>query len=244
MRKKALWMIGIAALVLVIIFGTRQFVIGNNHSLLTEEKINKIVKEKYPGELLSSELTNAKGSKHYKVIVKGKNGTYVVLADANTGEIQQLNQVEKKDPAESKPEENLLTKEEAEKMASKDGTVKSTEFNKEKQLYSVTVENEKTQSIIEINARTRKVENKKEITKTEEQAEPKTQISEKEAKNIALKKMNGTVTDIELNDDDGVLVYEVEMETDKEEAIIFINAFTGEIDGTEKETKDDDDDDE
>ncbi|WP_339148578.1 MULTISPECIES: PepSY domain-containing protein [unclassified Sutcliffiella] len=55
-------------------------------------------------------------------------------------------------------------------------------------------------------------------------------LSRDEAIEIALNEVPGKVDDVELDEDNGVKVYEVEIEVDEDsEATIIINAYTGEI---------------
>lgn len=68
-------------------------------------------------------------------------------------------------------------------------------------------------------------------------------ISHEEAKKIALQKFDGTITEFELDEDDGHLIYEVEMENGNQEAEFEIDAKTGKILEMEIDTDDDDDED-
>ncbi len=55
-------------------------------------------------------------------------------------------------------------------------------------------------------------------------------ITAEESKNIALEKIPGTVEEVELDEEDGFFVYEVEVETkDGKEYEFMIDAQTGEI---------------
>ena len=64
--------------------------------------------------------------------------------------------------------------------------------------------------------------------KTEEPAP--SMLSREEAIKIAITEVPGRVEDIELDEEDGIKVYEVDIEVDDEsEATILINAYTGEI---------------
>lgn len=54
-------------------------------------------------------------------------------------------------------------------------------------------------------------------------------ISLEQAEEIALNKFGGKIRDIELGEDDGRWIYEVEMQNGKQEAEIEIDAYTGEI---------------
>ena len=66
-------------------------------------------------------------------------------------------------------------------------------------------------------------------------------ISPEEAKTIALKLANGEITDFELDEDDGRLIYEIEIKTKDSEHEIKIDAYTGKV--LEHEIDQDDDDD-
>lgn len=68
-------------------------------------------------------------------------------------------------------------------------------------------------------------------------------ISENKAKEIALGQFDGTVAEIELDEDDGKYVYEVEVENQNGEATIEIDAYTGKVVLLDIESEVDDDDD-
>ncbi|MFK2825381.1 PepSY domain-containing protein [Bacillus sp. B190/17] len=82
--------------------------------------------------------------------------------------------------------------------------------------------------------------NEKESTDSTPSA-PSTPITEEQAKNIALEKVTGTIIEVDLDDEDGQLVYEVDIDQSKtKEATVVINAYTGEIEAITFETKDTD----
>src|SRR5699024_9559311 len=64
----------------------------------------------------------------------------------------------------------------------------------------------------------------KEPTDTKE-----TVLSISEVSNIALSHFSGSIDDVELEDEDGRLYYEVEIERDEQEAEMKIDAYTGEV---------------
>ena len=67
------------------------------------------------------------------------------------------------------------------------------------------------------------------VPPVEEEPAP-SMLTRDEAIEIALKEVPGKVEDVELDDEDGIKVYEVEIEVDDDsEATIIINAYTGEI---------------
>jgi uncharacterized membrane protein YkoI len=63
----------------------------------------------------------------------------------------------------------------------------------------------------------------------EKTAKEQKRISYDEAKAIALNKFDGTIKEIELDEDDGRWIYEVELKKGKQEADMEIDAYTGEI---------------
>lgn len=71
----------------------------------------------------------------------------------------------------------------------------------------------------------------KQQTQKKEQKQEKKQtiISRQQAINIALSKFSGKVEDVELDDDDGRLIYEIEIENGDKEAEFEIDAITGKI---------------
>src|SRR5699024_1310456 len=56
-----------------------------------------------------------------------------------------------------------------------------------------------------------------------------TVLSISEVSNIALSHFSGSIDDVELEDEDGRLYYEVEIERDEQEAEMKIDAYTGEV---------------
>jgi uncharacterized membrane protein YkoI len=233
LNRKSVGIAGTVILILLLIFGTRELVNGNNDSTLNKEKINEIISTKYPGKIISTVRTNREGNPQYKTVLKGENGVYVIWSDANSGEILKLNRTKKEESV--KP---LLSKEEAAKIAAAEGKVLSSEFNKENKIYLVTIEKESKKYTVEINANSGKIQNIKELNPVTESPKPKTKITEQEARQIAQKEVKATITEVELDDDDGVLVYEIEVETETQEGQVIINAFTGEVASITMETKD------
>ncbi|MFJ7752973.1 PepSY domain-containing protein [Peribacillus muralis] len=66
-----------------------------------------------------------------------------------------------------------------------------------------------------------------------QQAVDKAKVSMEEAEKIALKKVDGQVTDAELDSEDGGLVYELEIKQDKKEYDVAVDAMTGKVLKTE-----------
>lgn len=67
-------------------------------------------------------------------------------------------------------------------------------------------------------------------------------ISQQQAIEIAEEAVNGTVTEVELDEDDNQYVYELELNTSYGEAEVEVDAVTGKVLDKEYDNEDDDDD--
>ena len=115
------------------------------------------------------------------------------------------------------------------------GTVTDFELDEDdgRKVYEIEIENGTYEYEFEIDAfttanQTNKVASAKRVMLTKDQA-----IA------IAMKQATGTVTDFELDDDDGRKVYEIEIENGTYEYEFDIDAFTGEVLKFEKDREDD-----
>ncbi|PTM51332.1 PepSY domain-containing protein [Desmospora activa] len=63
----------------------------------------------------------------------------------------------------------------------------------------------------------------------QKQPKDKKRISYEQAKKVALSKFDGKITEIELDEDDGRWIYDVEIKNGKQEADVEIDAYTGEV---------------
>ncbi|MBN6204878.1 PepSY domain-containing protein [Ralstonia pickettii] len=119
-----------------------------------------------------------------------------------------------------------------------------TEFDLEKEngrvVYDMEIKGENVKYDLEVDADTGEVlevkeksykNNKEQAVKTENNIENNKEniISVKEAEEIAQKEFSGTLTEIELDEDDGRYVYEVELREGAQEAEMEIDAVTGKI---------------
>lgn len=84
-------------------------------------------------------------------------------------------------------------------------------------------------------------ENDKESNKATEKPAKKAAFDMAKAEKIALKEFDGTVTSTDLDEDDGHLIYEVEVHNGKKEAEIEIDAYTEEVIAVSIEQEDSDD---
>jgi len=118
------------------------------------------------------------------------------------------------------------------------------------QLYKLTMLKEHIVYDVLVNGRTgevlsfKKSKDQEPSIKHEEPAKPdgssrSTPITKDQAKKIALKKVSGTITEVDLDDENGQLVYEIDIQqTKKKEATVVVNAYTGKIEAITFETDD------
>ena len=70
---------------------------------------------------------------------------------------------------------------------------------------------------------------------------PARMLTKKQAGNIALKRVKGTITDIDLDEDDGRWIYEIEIQAQGKEYEVRLDAYRGTILEIEVDEMDDDD---
>ncbi|OCA92874.1 PepSY domain-containing protein [Pseudobacillus wudalianchiensis] len=136
------------------------------------------------------------------------------------------------------------------------GTVKEINIIEEddQENYKLTILKEQIYYDVTVNGQTGEVLSfKKENEETEEPpstheeptdsdtSSPNTPITKEQAKKIALSKVSGTITGVDLDHEDGQLVYEIDIDQTKtKEATVVINAYTGEIEAITFETDEND----
>ena len=148
----------------------------------------------------------------------------------------------------------LLTIEEAEAIAVKsvDGKVTQIELDREKSgdVYEVEVKSGGVEYDLDIDAKTGKVlrtdkdDNDKDDFGDDDSDDkvivPDGKfITEKAAIEIAMKQAKGTVTEVELDEDDGRVIYEIEIKDGKYDYDFDIDAISGEVLKFEKDRDDD-----
>ncbi|MCS0789667.1 PepSY domain-containing protein [Cytobacillus firmus] len=135
--------------------------------------------------------------------------------------------------------QDMITVEEAKKIAlsEAEGRVESIELERAngKQYYEIDIENGKEDFDIKVHALDGEVIsiNKRIDDDDDDQSEKEVNrenvISEQKAIEIAEKEVNGTMKEIEIDEDDGQILYEVELQTNKGEADVDIDAETGKV---------------
>ncbi|WP_285105180.1 PepSY domain-containing protein [Paenibacillus sp. UMB4589-SE434] len=216
--------------------------------LLTEADVRLLLENKYSGTVSQVELVSSRQAATYVAAISNQHGTYHVSVNGHDGTIEQLTRksstneppnrpTDKKD--EAMPDQSVhITKEAAKTIALTrfKGTVQSVEINTDKngtQVYVVQLESSTMRAVVKINRRDGKIIH---ITRSSKQSDESkqpnkpTRLTSDQAKKIALAKVKGIVSSIELEDEDGTLVYEVEITAaNKEEVTVYVNAYSGEI---------------
>lgn len=238
MKKKVLLTVGamvVAGGIGLTLF--QQNVVGANPKL-THEDIRTQVSAAYPGTITELEIVRKENRPIYEVEIELDDIEYVLEIDGNTGEVLKLErqeQMKKEVVKEEKKNDDDSQKEiELEKEVEVPKATNPTPSQPKKEVVSNTNQ--------VVNQKPTQAANQNSSTKSN-QSKTKTVISRDQAISIALAQFSGTVTDVDLEDDNNRLVYEIEIENGNSEAEIKIDAYTGQVIVIDIETDNDDDDD-
>ncbi|MFP7478787.1 PepSY domain-containing protein [Terribacillus saccharophilus] len=173
------------------------------------------------------------------------SGLAITLAAGLGFGFQHVSADDDKVPAETKVNLNQAIDNASKEQA---GTVTSVELDTARNgqaYYEVDVNDDKAEYDVRVNADDGTVETRKDNDDDDDDnqvSQPKVDI--KTAAETAMAQEKGAVlTDISLDEDDGRLEYDVELRTDKDEIEVTVDAESGEVTYTEKESIDDDGDD-
>ncbi len=204
--------------------------IGDNIDILDIKEVSRLARElTNGGQIIELELEKDDDKYIYEVEVINDSGKYELEIDAVTGKIIEFKLEEKR----VSKIEGLISMDEAINIArevSSVGTITEFELNKddEEYIYEIEIYNKGNKYEIEIGAASGiileyKIEESKYI-------QTGTMIDRDEAISIALGKTNGGfVTDLELEEDDGRLLYEIETANESMKYKLEIDAFSGKI---------------
>jgi uncharacterized membrane protein YkoI len=228
MKKKIIAAFGALTVAGVIGFTTFQTGIVNAEPKLTKEDIRNQVTSQYPGTI--SELELERGANVYEVEVVVDDKEYELKIHGDTGDVLKLEEKaisakvvaeNNKVAADQKTDKNAISNGDTDDDKKPNATTQTPVNNSNDD-----VQGEKT---------TKSVATKKSV------APKKTVISIEEAKRIALNNFEGTIVELELDDDDNHRTYDIEIVNGNRKAEIEIDAFTGKVIVLEIETEDDDD---
>ncbi len=169
---------------------------------LTINEVRDIVKKQYPGKITELEQETEFNRAIYEVEIANDKKEYDLKVDGNSGEILDIKE---------KPSKNSSTSAK-DKKETENKRNKSNDSKENNELNNNNESKKSTHSNEQLNI-----------------SEKETAISGKEAKKIALDAFEGTVSDFDLDEDDGRLIYEIEIENGEKEAEIEVDAYTGEV---------------
>ncbi|WP_096186843.1 PepSY domain-containing protein [Evansella halocellulosilytica] len=229
MNKKTIVMMisGCLLLSLVLIFTF----ITDTEAALSEADVQSILEDRYRGEAKAI----AHSGSLYEVEFHSPFGQYLIEVDQNDGTIVSFTQTSQQSDydgwEEGRDGETLSVNEIRDitrQTLSEDVEIQEATLHDEADnpFYRVKVVTSEGDGSLEIDARTGEV-----LLYTVEEEAPPEPISEQEAINIALSEHTGEIDDIDLEEQDGRLVYEIEVENDDTgiDADIIIDAYTGEV---------------
>lgn len=216
MKRKIVIAVGVAIFATVLGFGLYKSDASPASPKLSTDDIKQLVTAQYPGEIAEIELEKELNKAVYEVEVISNGKEYDLKLDGNTGEVLKLK------------EKTVKNKEQIALSDDSDHDDDKIESGSEQGR----LEKEPNKSNESSN------ENKKETENKPTLENKKTVIDANKAMEIALKEFPGTVTDLELDEDDGRLIYEIEIKNGKEEADFEIDAYTGDILVIEMDTDD------
>ncbi|WP_026671966.1 PepSY domain-containing protein [Alkalihalobacterium bogoriense] len=239
---KKLYVIAFIVSISVLIILLFSFFSRSDDPVLAEEEVKMILEDRFSGYVSTIHPVHDDDSPIYEVELQSAFGTYSIVLDAVTGFIQSMTQISATDERIEQPsaEHSPLNVEEAKEIVRELIGPNSEIINlvtKEEsgqQIYVVKVNQPDGIGQYEIDAITGDVLLYSVSTKedTIKNTEP---IGREQAIDIALHHVQGEVDDVELEEKEGRLVYEVEIENDELdiEANIYIDALTGEVIGIE-----------
>lgn len=211
----------------LIVFGVAFLIFQSSPSTteatMTRQEAEKIAQDQFQGEVVSVEFDDGR----YEIEIETADAHYELKIDAETGKIVKLEedrsrqQVTQKSEVEEKKADGLDTADQTVDLDTKE------DVNEKDKKETVKKEEPKAET---------KEEPKKVVVQTEKKEAKKTETSKNviltsaEASKIAHGQVaNGTITEIELDSDDGQRYYEIEMYTDTQEVEIEIDAYTGKV---------------
>ncbi|PYZ98118.1 hypothetical protein CR205_05850 [Alteribacter lacisalsi] len=200
---------------------------------LAEAEIAGMLEERYDGTISDIRSGEEAGEQVYHAELSTREGGYYLLVNAITGEIIDMELLEINMDEENREREVLEVDEVRRRVLEtldEEAEVLEIERNDDdgRPVYHVTVAEEGGTGMFELDAVTGDILS---YTVEEENQQAEGPISEQEAINIALNEFQGEVDDVDLEQKDGRLVYEIEIENDSTgiEADFIIDAYTGEI---------------
>ncbi|MFC4403078.1 PepSY domain-containing protein [Gracilibacillus xinjiangensis] len=239
MKNKTFFIVLTSLLVVGGILAILQFSPNKASAYLSEQEAEDKVKSQFSGEIVEIELEENDNRRVYEVEIKGTESHYELELHAETGEILKL-------------EEKVIVKAASDNNETDDDR-KTDQSNSAQQTTSTKSASNSNHTV---NSNESNADDRNETTSTntnqvddgtskqsQTKTTTKTLISSEKAKSIALDQHSGTVKELELDEDDGHMVYEIEIHTTTNEIEIEIDGYTGSVISVSKDDLDDDDED-
>lgn len=231
MKKKTIIIAGVLTATIVFGLGIYQSDASQGSPTLSQDEIISLVSAQYPGTIKEIELEKERNRAVYEIEIVNDGIEYELKVDGSSGEIIKLKEKKKLDD-----EKSIEVVEVQDKETETEKENKISETKKENKESETAKENKVSKTVEENKVSETKLEkkqvspnNKKQADAKKEQKNKQTVISMEQAIAIAQKEFPGTVSEAELDEDDGRLIYEIEIEAKDEEAEFEIDAMTGEI---------------
>ncbi|RKD73319.1 putative membrane protein YkoI [Sinobaca qinghaiensis] len=180
--------------------GVQMFSASADDPSLNSEEAKELAASRYPGEVTVIELNNESGEQIYTMEIDGNDNDYRLKLNADSGDVVELSEITNADSQEEASEESAAdTASEPEPAAEESSSEEASPAEEESSRETGSSSNQLP-------------------------------ISMDDAKSIALEEVGGgSVTDIELDDDDGRVLYELEIVSSQGEVDVDVDARTGEI---------------
>lgn len=230
MRKKliaAFSVAGVLLAALVIYFSTA------TDAALPEAEVAEMLEDRYNGQVEDIRSGQHENRLVYHTEIATAEGLYYVMVDAVSGMIEDIELLTLNENRDR--EQQLLSAEEINSIvlesAGENAVITEVEQAERegRTIFRVTVEQDEGTGTFQLDGFTGEV--LLYTLEAREEESPAGPISRQQAIDIALEEFPGEVDDVDLEQQGGRLVYEIEIENDETdvEAVIIIDAYTGEI---------------
>lgn len=215
---------------------------------ITEAQASSIASSAVKGAVEEIKMGKENGLLLYSVEIENEKGEHDIKIDAYTGEIVKIEVEEDVGEKELKAVKPKISEEQAKKIALSAFSGRVTDFEAKKlngqYAYEVEITNENVEADVLVDMMDGKVigieqdakeddDNDEDDLSQEEPTNSQTKITQEQAIKIALNKVNGEVTDVEIEKKFGRTAYVVEIDADGEETDVIIDIETGNVLGIE-----------